>query len=101
MKYVGYATVTILLMVFSALFNGYALSVLWGWFIVPTFNSPQLSIPAAIGVSMIVGYLAKTIKVDDEDKQKPFGETLFKGAVLSVLKPTIALMFGWVVSVWM
>src|SRR6185295_1738836 len=26
------------LLVFSSIFNGYALSVLWGWFVVPTFG---------------------------------------------------------------
>ena len=40
------------LMVLSTLFRGYALSVLWGWFMVPTLGLPHLSVVQALGISL-------------------------------------------------
>lgn len=37
------------------LFQGWTLSLLWGWYIVPTFNIPDLSVVNAIGISILVG----------------------------------------------
>lgn len=33
--------------------KGYAVSVLWGWFVVETFNVPEMSIPVAMGVCLM------------------------------------------------
>ena len=35
----------VLLSVPSWIYSGYVLSILWGWFIVPVFNAPALTIP--------------------------------------------------------
>lgn len=40
-----------------AIWGGYVLTCLWGWFVVPTFALPPLTLAQAIGVSLIVGYL--------------------------------------------
>lgn len=34
--------------------KGYVASLMWAWFVVPTFHLPILSIPAAIGLSYVV-----------------------------------------------
>lgn len=39
------------------LLRGLVLSVLWGWFAVPIFHLPELSIPQAIGLSILVSML--------------------------------------------
>jgi hypothetical protein len=38
-----------LMLFFAAVFNGYALSILWGWFVVPTFGVPALTVVQAHG----------------------------------------------------
>lgn len=56
----GKLAVAILNMAYSigcTILSGYVLSVLWGWFIVPTFGLPLLTIPVAIGVMLVVAYL--------------------------------------------
>ncbi|MBU4347936.1 hypothetical protein KJ671_00275 [Patescibacteria group bacterium] len=37
--------------------RGYVLSVLWGWFIVPVFHLPELTLAVAIGIAMIMSII--------------------------------------------
>lgn len=90
----------VLLMTVSAIFNGYALSVLWGWFVVPTFGAPQLSIVAAIGIAMVVSYLTHQVNSCQKEKKK-FSEELAGGVTLALLRPSFALLFGWIVHLFM
>lgn len=83
-------------LVVSVLFNGYALTILWRWFVVPTFGLVQLSIPAAIGFSLTVSYLttrSSELKSDDDDIAAAF--------IRALLLPTLVLAFGYIVQLWM
>jgi hypothetical protein len=100
-KLVGVSILFIGLIVFTSILNGYVLSVLWSWFIVPTFNIPSLNIPTAIGVALVVEYLTYQIKIDENDKKTSFGEKMSDRFIISILKPAFALLFGWVVTFWM
>lgn len=77
--------------------SGYVLSVLWAWFIVSTFGLPLLTIPVAIGITLVVGYLTKQADFnnsDREDYQKRFNAYM-------IVKPLAALVVGWVVKMCM
>ena len=77
--------------------SGYVLSVLWGWFIVSTFGLPLLTIPVAIGIMLVVGYMTKQFDFnnqDREDYQKRFN-------VYMIVNPLAALAVGWVVKMCM
>lgn len=92
------------LMVVSSVFNGYALSVLWGWFVVPTFGAPALDIVPAIGFAIMVSYL--TYQTHDYEVKKGWGlgETVVYIIIILldiIAKPSIALVFGWVVHLFM
>jgi len=50
-----------------SIWEGFVLMKLWGWFIVPTFGLPVLTIPVAIGMVMIVTFLAHQMRTDSED----------------------------------
>ena len=41
-----------------------ALSVLWGWFLVPVFNLPPPSVAQAIGIALVVTYRTNHQKLD-------------------------------------
>lgn len=58
----------IVLVVLGTIFNGYALSILWAWFIAPTFHLPELSVTQAIGIAIVVNYL--THRGIDAEKEK-------------------------------
>lgn len=94
---VGFAA----LLVVSSILNGYALSVLWGWFVVPVFHLPQLSIVPAIGIAMMVGYLAHQMEPDCVEKERTTGERIARAASFAILKPLFALLFGWIVHLFM
>lgn len=84
----------------SSIWSGYVLSVLWGWFIVPTFHLPPLSVVTAIGIAIVVSYLTHQIDRDD-DKKREWSETFTKMIGWGIIKPLIALCFGWIVHLFM
>lgn len=96
-----------ILMVASSIFNGYVLSVLWGWFIVPTFGVPPLGIVPAIGIALIVNYLTQRTKPiykekdDCEEKEKITGKQITYCVGLAILRPSFALFLGWIVHLFM
>lgn len=71
---------------------GYVLHILWGWFMVPAFGAPPLSIPMALGVSVTVGLLTKPspeIK-ESEPKWRPWA--------VMFMRPALVLLTGWIVT---
>lgn len=77
--------------------SGYVLSILWVWFIVSTFGLPLLTVPVAIGIMLVVGYMTKQADFnnsDREDYQKRIN-------VVQIVKPLSALAVGWVVKMCM
>lgn len=77
-----------------SILNGYVLSILWAWFIVPTFHAPVLSIPVAIGVSMVIHYLTFT---DTTDLAKKEDSKWWSSLLIALLRPVVVLAFGAVV----
>ena len=74
------------------LWNGWAASVLWGWFIVPTFGAPAISISQAAGMALVVG--AFRFKLSS-----PKDETSLSMKIIAVLiGPPLAVGLGWVVK---
>lgn len=84
----------------GVMWSGYALAKLWSWFLVPALGVPPLSIPAAIGLSIVVSYMTYQ-KSTNTDEDKDTTERVIKDTVILALKPAVALGFGWVVAQWM
>lgn len=99
MKAIGYIATTLVLMVYGTVMNGWALSKLWGWFIVTSLHWPPLNIPAAIGVALVVQYMSA--RFDEKEAEEDYGMRLLKGALLSTFGPLIALGFGSIVKLWL
>lgn len=99
MKIIGCIVATIVLWAYAALLNGWAIQKLWAWFIVTTFGAPALSIPAAIGLGLLVSYLTQEVK--SEKPKEKYLETLSKGLVLSTVKPLVCVGVGSVVRLWL
>lgn len=83
----------------SLIWNGFVLTKLWLWFAVPMFGVAPLTIPAAIGIAMMVSYL--THQYQQENKEEDGIERMIKQTLLMIFKPAVALLFGWIVSQWM
>jgi len=80
-----------------AILQGWVLTILWSWFIVPTFHAPELSIAVAIGLTLVVG-MFKEIKINT--KEKSSDEKLTE-AIAVVIMPFVFLFLGWIVHSFM
>jgi len=95
----GGVAAIVLAVVWAGFWTGLAVSVMWGWFVVPVFGLPSLSIAQAYGLALVVGVLThKGTKADkDSDGFAMALCTAFVGA------PCIAglfLLVGYVVKLW-
>lgn len=95
MSALGTVSAVLLLMVYASLLSGWALSLLWAWFIVGVFGAPALSIPQAIGLALIASFL--THQVDRRKDERVWDDILLAGFVASTAKPLAALALGSVV----
>ena len=76
---------------FIYLWNGFVLMKLWGWFMVPQFGLPVLSLSGAIGVGMVVSFLIHRVNHEKE---------LTEIIVAVVTFPALALLAGWIVTLF-
>ena len=78
---------------------GYVLSIVWGWFVSPTFGIARLSVPVAIGFSSVIRLVTwQDTKSDDEDKT--FNQKMIKLFVRGFILPALTLFFCWIVKQW-
>ena len=84
----------VLLVIVTYLLDGVALKLLWGWFMVPTFGLPTVSLAQAIGISIIVGFLThQHIPRDDIEQRKLL--------LYQVVVPILAIFTGGIVHLFM
>lgn len=93
---IGIPLSIIILMVVGSIMGGWALSTMWGWFIVPIFELPTLTIAQAAGVSCVAG-LFRTVKVNQESNDNDFVVTIAKSVGVVVFVNLFAVGWGWVV----
>lgn len=96
---------------FGAILDGWVLSILWGWFMVPVFHLPPITIVPAIGIVLTIGFLTqktprpvpeeKAPRPDIEKMEREFWGKLTRNVVVPWLSPFITLFFGWVVHLFM
>lgn len=75
------------------LMRAWALTVMWGWYIVPAFGAQPLRIVFAFGIAMIAAALTRTTRVQEKDSK-------FRTFVMPLIDPLLMLAFGWVGSLF-
>lgn len=89
----------------GAVWGGYVLSTLWGWFITPKFEgAPEIGVASAIGISLIIRYLTNHTGYDPVKELLDTRTRLQKfshGIASLLVGPAMALGFGWVVHLFM
>jgi hypothetical protein len=83
--------VSILLIVPATLLNGWAISVLWSWFVVSNFHLPPITVAQAIGLWLLVSLFTPT-----PHDGRPSLVLLLEGIARSLL----LLALGWGVHFW-
>ncbi|MGL4233219.1 MAG: hypothetical protein ACRCWJ_17765 [Casimicrobium sp.] len=92
----AFFVIAILMTPFAMIIRGWALSVLWSWFIVQQFGLRELRIPEAIGLAIVVGWLAMPYNFDYEklSDEKKLTHGFFTGFVY----PFMILGIAWIVK---
>jgi hypothetical protein len=72
---------------------GYAIHVLWAWFVVPLGVTP-IKIAHAYGLSVLFGLFLNTrgLELGKEKSNDAYAVS----AIISILLPVIALLLGWI-----
>lgn len=99
--FIGMIGVALVVVALGAILEGYVLTVLWGWFIIPIFHLPPLTIVPAIGIALVVGLLTYHSNPDVEEKKRTGWEqfALLMGKLFA--RPLVVLAFGWAVHKFM
>lgn len=64
---VGALAFICLIVAWNGLLTGLSLSVMWGWFVVPIFGLPALTVAQALGLALVAScFRSKTFKSDAE-----------------------------------
>jgi len=81
-----------------ALMRGWALSVLWGWFMVPLFHLPPLAIAQAIGVGLVVTTFSPP---GGGDCQKSKDYKWYNPLLYGFIGPLLGVGMGYIVKGWL
>lgn len=88
----------VILGVGATVWKGYVMTILWSWFLIPAFGFPILSIPVAIGITMVIALcVAVPSKKSETDPGKLAGMVVAYG----YLVPLFSLGIGWIVKQFM
>lgn len=95
--FIGLAAIVFMLIVVVPVSLWYALSasILWGWFMVPIFNAPTLTVVQCWAVMLTLGSFRPKLDLHKSDPDQ-FLEGL--GAI--ILGPPLALGIGWAIKNW-
>lgn len=101
MKVIGVITTIVVSAALGIIWYGYVLSIIWGWYIAPTFGLPTLNIPTAFGIALIFRYMGPSTESTTDVKDKSWREVI-SGAIVKIFGgPAIALLFAWIIKFWM
>jgi hypothetical protein len=77
MKVIGTIVSLVALMVWGFVATFFVATKIWGWFMVPFFGAPELTIPLYFGLGCFVALFAPTATVDTEEDDS-YGLLIFK-----------------------
>ena len=89
----------VLVMIISPIVCGFVILKLWGWFVVPTFDLEPLRLVEAIGLMFLINYIRT--KREKEVKKEKFWKELTISIGFIIGMSAIALLSGWLVSLFM
>ena len=81
------------MLVLGFILNGFAVYIMWGWFIEP-LGVPGIGIAHSLGISFLVTFITH------QDVQSP-DRDLFEAFILLFSKPLLTLLFGWIFQAFM
>lgn len=98
MEFLFFLGLSIVVIGLLSIWEGFVLTKLWAWFVVPTFGLPVLTIPIAIGLALLVGLLAHQMR---NDSGETTSEATVKLFAYGFVNSGIVLALGWVVTLFL
>ncbi len=80
-------------LVAGSLLNGWALRVLWNWFLVP-MGAPAITLLGAIGIAIIVGFLQPRMTESKAKDSRSSAEILLEAFLWIAARPLIAVAWA-------
>lgn len=96
----GSISFVVIFTVISVLVNGWVISLLWLWFIVPLFHLPSITILQAFGLALIIGRLTK-FDVDVRAPERSTIDKILHVFGVGIASPLFTLLFGWIIFQFM
>lgn len=105
----GFASLFVVIPIGFGLVYGITVSILWGWFVVPLFHLPMLTIPQALGLSLAVKYLThgqpqvdqttkeKSVELKTPEEKADAAARVVGALFEPILRALAALGSGWVI----
>ena len=92
-----FAFLALLLAIPSILLHAWAITVLWAWFAVPTFQLSAIGFAQALGITLLVGIIHSQENVCKDERSYNEKAAAFVGMTL---RPIVAVCIGWVVKLF-
>jgi len=97
---IGVICMVVILLPLEILLNGFVLTKLWFWFINPIFGLALLTLPQAMGLSLIISFLTHQI-VDTEPKKESATTKIATSLVRLFITPLLFLLIGFIIKQFM
>lgn len=91
--------IVVIAIAWGGFWTGLTLSVLWGWFVVPLFALPALSIAHAYGIALVLR-CAKGLMPSDSQKDRSFADSLGRMLIIPPCVAGLLMGVGWCVKTW-
>jgi hypothetical protein len=92
----GFVTLIIGSVVYAAVVGAWVISILWGWFVTPTFGIPVPPLPMVMGLTLTAGYLTRNNRTQWKDHETDTGAEL----VSLLIGPWLVLAVAWVIHLF-
>jgi hypothetical protein len=89
-----YLLMLVLLLPIATIVDGWALSTLWGWFIVP-LGVPAIGIAHAFGISCTVSLFRSRFSTRKKEQEREIDEWFWEWLGTWIFKVAIVLALGW------
>ena len=95
---IGFVVLVAVMAVYGCFVQGFVISHLWDWFIVPTFGLKPLLIREALGLGLVTSYLTYQIQSKPKSPKGEIWDTT-PDVLTTLLHPWMALLIGWIVHI--
>lgn len=91
---VGLVTLMLILGIIGMLVGGWAFMLLWGWFIVPPFELPNLTLLQSIGLVLVITFFRYPMQKQEKQEMAEYVGQIIGASIVS---PLAFLGIGWIV----